>query len=293
MYHRVAALENDNYGLAVHPRLFAEHVEYLRRLGCVVPLVELVSPGTSNKVAITFDDGYADNATVAAPLLTQADLPATFFITTGCLGAKRFWWDRLASAFLGPHALPPGIDVSVSGQGLWLALNDAEARMTSLRFLHRRLRPVPPEELLATVDELLTRLAVPTASDDSLTMTSDQLLGLANRPLVEIGAHTRTHLQLAGQTEELQQREVDGSISDLEQLLKRPVVSFAFPFGTQRAVGDIAPRLVRTAGCYGACSTEPGVVTGRSDPYRLPRINVRNWTADEMAERVRRTFAGV
>ncbi len=131
MYHRVAALTEDPYGLAVHPRRFAEQVRHLSGLRCVVPLSEMIRRGRAATIALTFDDGYADNATVAGPLLAQTGLPATFFITTRQLGARRFWWDRLAAAFLGEHVLPDGIEVSLDGRDLWLALHNAEARRTS------------------------------------------------------------------------------------------------------------------------------------------------------------------
>ena len=35
---------------------------------CVVPLTEILQPAKALKIAITFDDGYADNASTAAPL---------------------------------------------------------------------------------------------------------------------------------------------------------------------------------------------------------------------------------
>lgn len=52
-------------------------------------------PASQPTLTITFDDGYADNAEFAAPILDQLDLSATFFLTTGALGApSRFAWDR-------------------------------------------------------------------------------------------------------------------------------------------------------------------------------------------------------
>lgn len=45
-------------------------------------------------LAITFDDGYLDNATVAAPELKRRGLPACFFIATEFIGTRRIpWWD--------------------------------------------------------------------------------------------------------------------------------------------------------------------------------------------------------
>jgi peptidoglycan/xylan/chitin deacetylase (PgdA/CDA1 family) len=271
MYHRVADSDHDAYGLQVHPDRFVEHVEHLTRLRCVVPLAEVLQPGRATKIAITFDDGYLDNATVAAPLLAEAGLPATYFITTERLGGRRFWWDRLAAALLGEHQLPDGVDVTVGDRDLWLALNDREARRSSLFFLHRRLRPLPPDELRETVDDVLERLAVP-ASDDGLTMDADQLLATA-----------RTHLQLAGQREDVQRQEIMGSIGDLTSILGRTVTSFAYPFGTRSAVGDLAPRLAREGGCAVACTTEGRPVTNRRDAFRVPRLDARNRSGAELA----------
>jgi peptidoglycan/xylan/chitin deacetylase (PgdA/CDA1 family) len=112
-------------------------------------------------------------------------------------------------------------------------------------------------------------------------MSEEQLRQLAELPLQDVGAHTRTHLQLRDQQEELQRQEVFGSIADLSALLDRPVRTFAYPFGSEGAVGPLAPRLVAEAGCVLACSTLPGPVGRRSGRFLLPRLNVQDWDADE------------
>src|SRR6202008_4899171 len=51
-------------------------------------------------VCITFDDGYLDNLTVAAPILEKHGLPATLFLATGYIErAETQWSDRLYWAF--------------------------------------------------------------------------------------------------------------------------------------------------------------------------------------------------
>lgn len=291
MYHRVAAVEDDVYGLAVHPERFAEHVDYLVGRGCVVPLSGILDAGRATKIAITFDDGYADNATTAAPMLAAAGLPATYFITTGRLGGRRFWWDQLAAALLGEHPLPDGVDLAVGGRELWLALHTPSARRTALHFIHRRLRPLPPDEVQATINVLLERLGAP-EPHEGLSMSVDQLRVMAELPLVDIGAHTRTHLQLAGQRAALQRDEIIGSVSDVSALLTRPVTAFAYPFGSANAIGPLAPRLVQEAGCSMAFSTHAATVENRSRRYMLPRLNIRDCNAHELAERINYLCAG-
>jgi hypothetical protein len=48
--------------------------------------------------------------------------------------------------------------------------------------------------------------------------------------------------------------------------------------------------IVRQAGLSCASSTEEGKVTRESDPARLPRIFVEDWTGDELASRLRHWF---
>jgi peptidoglycan/xylan/chitin deacetylase (PgdA/CDA1 family) len=155
-----------------------------------------------------------------------------------------------------------------------------------LQFVHRRLRPLPPDELLATVDELLRVLAAPDPPENARTMSTAQLTTLSEWPGVDIGAHTRTHLQLQDQSARLQEDEVAGSVADLASALGRPVTSFAYPFGSDGAVGSLAPSLTRQSGCVVACTTEPGPVVRRSDPHLLPRLNVRDWEADQLARAI-------
>ena len=50
--------------------------------------------------AVTFDDGFENNYSVAAPLLEQLPVPATFYVTTGFIGHDRLSWiDMIEYAF--------------------------------------------------------------------------------------------------------------------------------------------------------------------------------------------------
>ena len=59
--------------------------------------VTLLQRGTlpPRALVITFDDGYADNAEIALPILVRHGLRATFFVSSGFLDGGRMWNDSV------------------------------------------------------------------------------------------------------------------------------------------------------------------------------------------------------
>ena len=87
-YHRIAAPSWDPWDLCVSPEHFEKQLEVLAHRAELVPLSDLASQLRAGRrgrpvVALTFDDGYADNLHVAQPLLERYGAPATVFIATG------------------------------------------------------------------------------------------------------------------------------------------------------------------------------------------------------------------
>jgi peptidoglycan/xylan/chitin deacetylase (PgdA/CDA1 family) len=90
-FHRVNDVSAGD-GLTLSPEQFEDHCRFLSDNFIVVPLAEIVQrlesgTGFDRHVAITFDDGYRDNAEIAAPILSRYGLHATFFVTTGFIGS--------------------------------------------------------------------------------------------------------------------------------------------------------------------------------------------------------------
>ena len=121
MYHRVCEVEVDPWGLCVTPPRFAEHLQVLRKDYRVMTLRELAAAQgrgalPARTVAVTFDDGYCDVLHEAAPLLEDAEIPATVFLVSGKLGTnEEFWWDELERIFLHPGVLPPVLELRLAG----------------------------------------------------------------------------------------------------------------------------------------------------------------------------------
>jgi len=98
----------------ISPERFVRQLRWLARRRCVVPLIETLGPSTSSRrIAITFDDGYRDNLTVALPLLEKFQLPMTLFVTAGFVDREGY----LSEEELGELSRHPLI--TIGAHGLW------------------------------------------------------------------------------------------------------------------------------------------------------------------------------
>jgi peptidoglycan/xylan/chitin deacetylase (PgdA/CDA1 family) len=100
-YHQVKDPADD--GSSVGVAAFREQMEYLRRHYKVVRLEDGVAQLQRGRtperlVSITFDDGYLDNSSTAAPIMHALGLPATFFVSTDMIGSTQPFPHDLARA---------------------------------------------------------------------------------------------------------------------------------------------------------------------------------------------------
>lgn len=92
MYH---SLDHSGSVISLDPDMFARHVRWFASGRVrVVPLEHLASDtGAGDIVSLTFDDAFANFASVAAPQLAEHDLPATVFVVSGRTGGTNAWGD--------------------------------------------------------------------------------------------------------------------------------------------------------------------------------------------------------
>ena len=280
LYHRVAHLERDPHGLAVRPDRFSQHCEILRRRCAVVPLSE--ADRSKREVAITFDDGYADNAADARRILAATGLPATFFICSGRVGkGGEAWWDRLEHMLLDFEPARTTLELAVDGRSFWADIRSPAARERAHWALFWRLRPMRPTAIDSVLDDLQAQLGVRTLERDSHRwMNADELRTLSETNGIDVGAHTITHPLLSLLTAEEQSREVRGSRDHLERLLDRRVRLFSYPFGDRNSFDTVTTQMVRNAGYTMACTVTGGLAKAGCDPLCIPRNVVGDWDAE-------------
>lgn len=150
-YHSV---DDSGSVISVDRATFRRHMEWLSRSGiAVVRLDELLRVERSgDAVALTFDDGFANFATDAWPVLRDLDFPATIFVPTDRVGGTNAWEDSQSE-------IPPMPLLDWAGLG---RLAEAGVEVGSHTRTHPDLRKLHPErcrdEVVGSADRIAAEL---------------------------------------------------------------------------------------------------------------------------------------
>jgi peptidoglycan/xylan/chitin deacetylase (PgdA/CDA1 family) len=272
IYHRVLPAPDPIFPGEVDAKVFDAQLALLKSRFNVLPLLDAVRLAKAGRLppraaCITFDDGYADNAEVALPLLQKHGLHATFFIATGFLDGGRMWNDTVIEAV---RNAPDGeLDVRALELGHY-QLGTPDSRREAIGGLIGRLKYLPMAERQQQVERLAQHVG--RALPDDLMMDMAQLRRLRDAGM-GLGAHTVNHPILARLDPAQAREEIAAGKAQLEQLLGQPVPLFAYPNGKpgeDYAAEHVA--MVRELGFEAAVSTAWGAQRGIPDWFQLPRF---------------------
>ena len=269
IYHRVLPRPDPVLGDEVDSALFRQHLAFLRKNFNVLPLTEAVGrlrQGSlpARAACITFDDGYADNSTVALPLLREFDLPATFFIATGYLDGGRMWNDTIIEAIR--NARSP---LLLDGYGQFNLKTERNRHAAAMGII-ATLKFLPFGERQQRAEQIANMTG--TALPDNLMMTRAEVRALHAAGMT-VGAHTEMHPILSRTDIARAREEIVRGREQLETIIGEPVRVFAYPNGRPvRDYGTVHVDLVKKLGFEAAVSTAWGVARQNSDPYQLPRF---------------------
>jgi peptidoglycan/xylan/chitin deacetylase (PgdA/CDA1 family) len=277
LYHRVATPPADPHRLAVAPDAFRAEMRHLRDEYDLVPLAELVADTgrsrPSGLVAVTFDDGYVDNATVASPILSELGIPATFLVTTERLDEPyAFWWDTLARLVLtswGPNR-PPTFTVMLPDGPRTLHGDTAGDRRAAHDAIYHAIAGSPGELRERTMDDLRRLFGEAGPDPEARRMTGAEVAEVARRPGHSVGAHTVRHLMLPQQPPEIRRLEIEESRRCLEALIGSAVTSLSYPFG---AIDADTREAARAAGIELALTCGDAPLPRHPDRLALPRLD--------------------
>ena len=246
-------------------------------------------PLPAKSVAVTFDDGFADNYDVVLPILNRYRVPATFYIMVNAVETGNPpWYCRLRSAF-GTTRRPEWSDPEHAQQYSLATRRDRESALNMAFEIGARITGEAQEQFLQRVEKSLQ--VEPLGPQDGLMMSWDKVRALRNAGH-SIGGHTLSHPNLAHVSGEEAKSEIVGCKKRLEEELGEPIDHFSYPHPALNPQWNLETlQITRDAGFKSAVLTERGPVRAGDEPLALKRIYAAN-EQDQWAWNIECTLLG-
>lgn len=222
-------------------------------------------------VAVTFDDGFADNYQFAAPILNHLGIRAAFYASVSLIGTSAApWYCRLRYAFSTTHKAEW---IDVSNGKVW-DLTHPASREAALLTSFDCCAPLVSDRQEKAIREIETALEATVPTDgESIMMEWDDLRRLRAAGHI-VGSHTLTHPNLAHVSDDEDvRRELEESRRRIESELGSEVAHFSYPhpaLNPQWSAKTID--ISASAGYKTAVTTTYGRVRAGANPLCLKRI---------------------
>lgn len=216
-----------------------------------------------NACHICFDDGHSSVYESAFPIIQELQIPVSLFVSPKIIQeGKEYWFQQLSRCedtvlyeVIQESALFSGTDIE-------------KYRPTSL------LKSLSIKQILQLLDFAENKMkkdAVPKKRNISV----EQMLEMQASGLVTIGAHTNNHPILQNESDCDAKDEVESSIDQLVEILKKPVQYFAYPNGTPGLdYGSREITNLRNKGIRLALTTEYRHIKKDDSPLEVPRFEI-------------------
>lgn len=252
-----------------HPMSLREMTDRLQRREKLPP----------RSIAVTFDDTFLNNRTVALPILQRHHVPATYFVTTGFIGRKRLFWTDKVEYCLNT-TIKDAITFALSGQveRAW-PLATSQQRIQAVIEIKGAMKLMSPH----VRDEHLATLAAVCGVSDSdfdqadipnyQMMDWDDVQAL-DCGLCDVGGHSVNHEILAYLPPDRLEEETKGCVQSLQDGLGHGVDLFSYPEGQGHHYNDSVIASLKQAGVTISPSAIRGTNAPGADPFHLRRIMV-------------------
>ena len=275
LYHRVGPQEADWMLPSIPLETFRRQMAFLKKSFAILSLEDLA--GMLHKGArlpdrcacVTFDDGYKDTCTQAAPVLESLGIPATVFVTAGIIDSREaFWWDRVCYSIM--HSDISEIELCDTVHALPQAPGP---RLREARAIVESAKQHAFCETLAGAKEVerQTGASMPQDVRDDLTMRWEDVRALHDAGF-EIGSHTLSHPSLRKVSHTQAEMEIHGSRDLIRKKTGIDARHFSYPHGHASDVTEKIAAVVRDAGYASACTILPTPLTADTDPYLIGRV---------------------
>ncbi|MBW1713880.1 MAG: polysaccharide deacetylase family protein [Deltaproteobacteria bacterium] len=225
--------------------------------------------------ALTFDDGFENNFSLAAPILADLGLPATFYLTTGFIEDNAMSWiDRIEYC----------LEVTDKGRlrlpwdGRERTFAGPKEKIELLDYIRAQAKTDPRLDLDRLVSEVFSQCGQEeiSQSDDplDLKMSWDQVRDLAGQELFSLGGHTHRHPVLSFLDADELDREIRTSLDLLQQKAGVGPRHYSYPEGLAYCFSPQVIEALKSRGVVCCPTAEAGLNRAGDDLFYLKRVPV-------------------
>jgi peptidoglycan/xylan/chitin deacetylase (PgdA/CDA1 family) len=258
----------------ISPRFFEDLLRWLRAQGWTFVSLSHVlrwqARSSERFVCLTFDDGYRDFLISALPILERHSIPFILYIPTAAITRDlHAWWLGLRELLLRKDV------VDIDAMGARFTCSDLIHKIKAYRAItswiqqdYRRQFGLGPAFAAAGLS--LRDL------NEHYYLNECELKALSRHPLATIGGHTSSHAALSTLELDKARSEIRENRRFLENLVQKPVVDLAYPYGDENSCGPREGALAADEGFRSAVTTRNGQIwpQHKNSRYALPRIGI-------------------
>jgi len=258
---------------------FCSVLRGLKSQGHAISMSEIVAALSNGSVlpprafAVTFDDGFENNYTVAAPVLSELKIPAMFYVTTGFIESNgSSWIDMIEYAFERMQTIRLNLPFSPHA----VSCSDRGDKTVLLDHIRASVKGMPALDPYAVARSVWEQLGISTMEPDpelDQKMSWKQVAELSRDPLFTVGGHGHTHRIL----EYLDEAELEHEIGLSCQILQQHVglvEHYSYPEGLAYCYSNRVICQLKQQGIVCAPSAEQGTNCVGDDLFHLKRIMV-------------------
>ncbi|MBN2141011.1 MAG: polysaccharide deacetylase family protein [Desulfovibrionaceae bacterium] len=260
---------------------FARVVRELRQRGAPLSMDQVLEIAESGRpfppfaYAVTFDDGFANNHSLAAPILADENTPAAFYVATGFIENNAMSWiDRVEHCLERVEQGALRLPWANKAQ----AFRSPEDKIRLLTDIRREVKKDPAIDLDGFAEDISRQCGLEPVLQDhgplDQKMTWAQVRDLARDPLFIVGGHSHSHAVLGFLGPEAMDREISTSLRLLETRAGVGPRHYSYPEGLAHCYSEAVIAALKGYGVRCCPTAEDGVNPPGQDPFHLKRIMV-------------------
>jgi len=242
LYHGVSKSKSSGIENYSHKHIdidiFVSQMKFLKNNRCVLSFDELLELRKSNMtlpkdcVVITFDDGFENNYSVACPILSDLELPATFYISSGMIDSCRMFWVDMLEDCLNLTD-KKSITIFTNSKNEY-TLDSDENKIRVLKEIKSYCKLSTKKEYDRVIKDVIDETGIiphQFHAENYKVMSWDQVVEIDGSKLFVVGGHSMYHDILSSLSKQKVILDIDLSIQLLNYHLKHETAHYSYPEG--------------------------------------------------------------